>query len=94
MNYILLLKILMKWSLESKEYELSYFIYTNLKIGIPNKYLYNISQKYYFTSLSSFSKNNDCIETKDHNMKKIIDLFPYSKFCFLKEWETFGYRYK
>ena len=93
MNYSLLLKILMQWSLESKEYEITYFIYTNFNIGIPNKYLYNLSQKSYFTSLSSFSHNNDCITTKDNNMCKIIELFPYSKFSFLKEWKTFGYKY-
>jgi len=94
MNYILLLKILMKWSLESKEYEITYFIYTNFKIGIPNNYLYKFSRKSYFVSLSSFSKNNECITTKDNNMNNIINLFPYSNYCFLKEWKTFGYRYK
>ena len=41
-NYILLLKILLKWSLKSKEYEMTLFIYSNFKIGIPVKFLYNI----------------------------------------------------
>jgi len=71
-----------------------YFIYTNFKIGIPNKYLYNLSQKSYFTSLSSFTTNNECVTTEDYNMCKIIDMFPYSNYSFLKEWKTFGYRYK
>ena len=94
MNYALLLKILMQWSLESSEYEITYFIYTNFNIGIPNTYLYNLSRKSYFTSLSSLTKNNDCITTKDCNMTKIINLFPYSKYSFLEEWKTFGYKYK
>ena len=35
MDYNLLCKILMKWSLENKEYELTNFIYNEFNIGIP-----------------------------------------------------------
>jgi len=59
---------------------MSYFLFTEFKIGIPNKYLYNLPNKNYFTSLSSFDKNNDCISIKDNNMNKIIQLFPYYNF--------------
>lgn len=91
MDYLLLLKILMEWSLNSKEFEIVHFIYTNFKIGIPNKYLYTLSDKNYFTSLSSFQRDNECKNPKE--MNKIIELFPFSKYGFLEEWKTFGYKY-
>ena len=39
MTTIELIKILTKWSLESKEYEMLYFIYNEFNIGIPIKFL-------------------------------------------------------
>ena len=32
--------ILMKWSLENKQYDMTLFLYKEMGIGIPNKYLY------------------------------------------------------
>ena len=91
MDYLELLKILMKWSLENKEYDMTQFLFTDLNVGIPNKYLYQLSEKKYFTSLSSFEKNNEC--KNPEGMNEIIKYFSYSKYCFLEEWNTFGYKY-
>jgi hypothetical protein len=93
MKFLLLLKILMEWSLDNKEYELTYFIYTNFPIGIPNKYLYNLTQKNYFKSLESFKNTHDTIVINDDILNKITQLFPKSKYYLLEEWKTYGYKF-
>ena len=92
-DYVLLLKILMEWSIKNKEYEMTFFIYSNFSIGIPNKFLYQLPSKNYFISFSSFQNNNDCVSIKNDDINNLIQLFPYSKYCFLDEWQTFGYKY-
>ena len=91
-NYILLLKILLKWSLKSKEYEMTLFIYSNFKIGIPVKFLYNIEYNNVY-SLNSFL--NDSKIVNDIVLQNLFDMFKRSKYKSLNVWNNmYGYVYE
>ena len=91
-NYILLLKILLKWSLKSKEYEMTLFIYSNFKIGIPVKFLYNIEYNNVY-SLNSFL--NDSKIVNDIVLQNLFDMFKRSKYKSLNDWNNmYGYVYE
>ena len=91
-NYILLLKILLKWSLKSKEYEMTLFIYSNFKIGIPVKFLYNIEYNNVY-SLNSFL--NDSKIVTDIVLQNLFDMFKRSKYKSLNDWNNmYGYVYE
>lgn len=93
MDYNSLLLILMKWSLENKEYEMTYNLFTNWNIGIPVKYTYSFSEKKRFFSISSFLQDNNTISTNDKHLKNILISFKNSKYTKLKEWNNiYGYR--
>ena len=87
MNQIL--KILTKWSVENKEYELLYNLYLIFDIGIPNIYIYKFPQASYFSSLNSV---NDNLKTSDNHLQKLLNLFRKSKYKKLPRWEDkYGY---
>lgn len=94
MDYNKLVLILMRWSLESKEYEIVYNLYMNWGIGIPVKYTYAFEEKNSFSSISSFLKENNIITSSDKYLKKILLSFRYSKYIRLEEWgKLYGYRF-
>jgi hypothetical protein len=95
MDYTKLLQILMKWSLETKNYSMSYFLYTDFNIGIPVKYIYNLTCKNSFNSIESFLKDNETKVVYDNDFQNISSLFSVSKYKKLEEWNnSYGYRYK
>ena len=57
MDYIKLLKILIEWSINSKEYELLYFIYCNFGVGLPVKFLYKLPDQSIFNTLEKYTLN-------------------------------------
>lgn len=94
MDYNNLLLILMKWSLENKEYELTYNLFTNWNIGIPVKYTYSFNEKNTFFSISSFLQDSNTISTNDKHLKNILISFRNSKYIKLQEWgNIYGYKY-
>jgi hypothetical protein len=91
-DYKLLVKILIEWSIKNKQYDMTYFMYSNFNIGIPVKFLYNLEDKNIFFSLSSFINGNDTKHTSDENLKKLSELFRKSKYKQLIEWKNnYGY---
>ena len=93
MDYILILKILTVWSINSKEYELLKFIYSNFNIGIPNKFLYKLPDHNIFYSLSSFNSNNDLKKIEDKYLDQLFYMFKKSKYTELEYW-NYNYGYK
>ena len=91
MDYKQLLKILLEWSIKSKEYSMTLFIYLNFNIGIPVKFLYFLPDKNYFT-LSSFLNRNDEKSYKDKYLDELIYLFKKSKYQKLEDWNLYGYK--
>ena len=95
MDYKLLCKILMKWSLENKEYELTNFIYNEFNIGIPVSYLYKLPTQMYFSSMDNFFSNSDTKKSNDKHLDALLSTFSNSKYGQLSEWEgKYGYRKK
>ena len=95
MDYILLQKLLMEWSLNNSEYELSNFLFFELNIGIPIKYLYKLPTKNSFSSICSFLEDQNNIKSNDYYLSNILNSFRYSKLFRLEEWNNeYGYRFK
>lgn len=91
-EYKLLIKILTEWSINNKQYDVLYFIYTNFNIGIPVKFLYKLENKNLYFCLTSFVNGHETKYIKDENLKKIVNLFKKSKYKRLKEWNNiYGY---
>jgi hypothetical protein len=91
-QYMILLKILIEWSLKSKEYEMTNFIYSNFKIGIPVKLLYSLSKQNIFSSLSSFIKGHENVNIEDSSLRELFFNFQKSKYIPLKCWNnSYGY---
>ena len=89
MTTIELIKILTKWSFESKEYEMLYFIYNEFNIGIPIKFLYKIPDKNVFSSLNSFFDEKDNKQIDD----KLCKLIKKSKYQRLGNFDNlYGYK--
>ena len=64
-DYKLLVKILIEWSIKNKNYDMTYFMYSNFNIGIPVKFLYNLEDNNtFFSSILEYT----------------IDLFVFFKF--------------
>ena len=93
MSYLELGKILMKWSLESSEYDLAYYLYTEHGIGVPAKMMYAMPEQRKFGSVVSFL-GSDGSKGGSKELNRLLRLFPRSKWICLKEWEgTYGYRF-
>ena len=92
MDYIQLIKILIEWSVNSKEYDMLLFLYKNFNIGIPIKFVYKLPDNNIFYSLSSFTNNNDIKSIADHNLNELFLLFKKSKYKQLCNWNNnYGY---
>lgn len=95
MDYNLLCKILMKWSLENKEYQLTNFIYNEFNVGIPVSYLYKLPSQMYFSSMDDFFSNSDIKKSNDENLDDVLTNLSISKYGRLDEWGgKYGYRKK
>ena len=93
MDYTKLLKILVEWSINAREYETVYFIYTNFSIGIPGKFLYKLPDVNIFNSLETFISNNDTKKIDNEYLEKLFALFKESKYTKLKDWgDSYGYK--
>jgi hypothetical protein len=90
---ISVIKILIEWSINSKEYELLYNIYNILDIGIPNVLIYKLPTNSYFSSIESFRKRNNTRVFNDIFLQKLTYLFKNeSRFKKLKYWDNkYGY---
>ena len=92
MDYILLLKILMEWSVNSKEYQLLYFVYNNFNIGIPVRFLYKLPDNNVFFSMSAFNSTNDIKNSDDKELNTLFRLLKKSKYRNLEKWNnSYGY---
>jgi hypothetical protein len=91
-DYKLLAKILMEWSINNKQYDMTHFIYTNFMIGIPVKFLYKLENRNTFFSISSFINGHENKHIKDEYLKRLVNLFKKSKYKKLIEWKN-GYGY-
>lgn len=93
MDIINLLKILTIWGIETENYDLVLFIYSNFKIGIPVSLLYKLKDKNMFNSVSSFLKDNSLIkDLTNEYLKSLFELFLQSKYDRLQYWEhKYGY---
>lgn len=87
--------ILMKWSLDNKQYDMALFLYKEMGVGIPNKYLYKLRGKNKFKSAKSFLNSKDTISCENnYYLNEILKLFPVSNYVRLKDWENqYGYIY-
>ena len=86
--------ILMKWSLENKEYYMSYILYTEFNVGIPNKLLYNLPDKKLFTSMGDFLSTHNTKNSSDKYLSLLYKLFKESKYTSLPNWRgSYGYKY-
>lgn len=95
MDYNLLCKILMKWSLENKEYQLTNFIYNEFNVVIPVSYLYKLPSQMYFSSMDDFFNNSDIKKSNDENLDDVLTNLSISKYGQLDEWGgKYGYRKK
>ena len=92
MNYTLLYKILLEWSLKNKEYEMTNFIYNEFGIGIPVNFLYRLSNKTYFTSLDNFMTTSDNKISDSKHLDELLKSFSSSKYGYLTEWNSYGYK--
>ena len=93
MDYNLLCKILMKWSLENKEYQLTNFIYNEFNVGIPVSYLYKLPSQMYFSSMDNFFNNSDVKKSNDKHLDSLLSVLSISKYGPLIEWDNkYGYR--
>ena len=94
MDYNLLLKIMMKWSLDNKDYEIAYYLYTEHFIGIPINYIYKFPTKKLFSNVNCFLNNNDSIISNDKHLINLLKIFKKSKYIRLEEWDnSYGYRF-
>jgi len=92
MNYIQLIKILIEWSIKSKEYNMLLFLYTNFEIGIPARLIYKLPSQNVFMSLSSFNEKNEYKKVDDKYLDNLFCIFKKSKYKKLKNWnESYGY---
>jgi hypothetical protein len=93
MDIISLLKILTKWGLESENYDLVLFIYSNFKIGIPVNLLYKLKDSNRFNSVSSFLKDNSLNkDLTNEYLRRLFELFLKSKYVRLQYWNhKYGY---
>jgi hypothetical protein len=95
MDYKILAQILMKWALENQEWKMVYYLYTELNVGIPGKYLYKIEDKKTFTSIDNFLNHSSDIYCLNIFFQELAKLFKKSKWSKLIEWsDTYGYRLK
>lgn len=93
MNTILLLKILLEWSIFSKEYYLTYFIFLTFNIGIPVEFLYKLPDNNIFLSIDSFMTNNDIKYSNDIYLQQLFILLKKSKYKRLEAWNNkYGYK--
>ena len=87
-----LIKILTKWSIDNKEYELLYNLYFLFNLGIPNIYIYKFPKYSYFSSLNSLQNKNENLKIDNEHLQKLIDLFKKSKYKKLSNWDNrYGY---
>ena len=87
-------KILLEWSFKNKHYHMSYILFTEFNIGIPNNLLYSLDDKKNYSSITEFI-NDDCSKNiNDKYLNDIVILFKKSKYIRLPEWNNkYGYRY-
>lgn len=91
-DYKKLLKILIEWSLKSKEYTMANFIYSNFNIGIPVKLIYSLPKQSNFFSFNAFMKGHENLNIKDDNLRQLFENFKKSKYKQLKDWDNkYGY---
>lgn len=91
MDYEKLIKILIEWSIQNKEYNMSLFLFDNYNLGIPNKLLYRLPKLNYFQSFSSLNSYNDIYKSDDLILDILILKLKKSKYKYLEKWKCYGY---
>ena len=88
-------QIMMKWSLESKDWETVLALYKVYNVGIPVKYVYRLPKKNMYNSVTeAIGSNNIEISSDKPHLRELLLLFPYSKWKRLTEWnDSYGYSY-
>jgi hypothetical protein len=91
-----LAKIMMKWSLESQDWEVVLALYTIYNIGIPVQYIYKFPQKNIYNSIREVTGSDDIeLYSANPSLRELLSLFPQSKWKRLTEWDdSYGYSRK
>lgn len=95
MNTCKLGQIMMKWSLENKVWDMVLILYRMYNVSIPNKYIYKLPQKkIYLSAMDAINTKDISISSKNPHLRKLLLLFPQSRWRRLKEWgDSYGYSY-
>jgi hypothetical protein len=94
MEYPLLGKVLMEWSLDHREWAMALVLYQQFSVGIPNRFLYKLPRKSRFNDLSDALANNETVAVSDNSAARLFSMFKKSKWKRLDEWGgAYGYRY-
>lgn len=89
-----LVQIIMKWSIESQEWETVLALYTIYGIGIPSRYVYNLPTRNKYNLTNIIQGNYIELYSTQPYLKKLFSLFSKSKWKRLKEWNnSYGYSY-
>ena len=94
MDFNALGQVLMKWSLESEEYQLSLFLFMYCSIGIPGTYFYKLKTRNKFKDVHDYLSNSRSIYSDDIWMKEILRNLKNCKWMRLPMWKgVYGYKY-
>ena len=83
----LLLKILMKWSIQNQEYYMAYVLFTEFNVGVPVKLLYEINSRKIVTMTSLHDDSKTII---DRDMLVFMECLKRSKYTRI---DGLGYGY-
>jgi len=90
-----ILLILMTWSIKNNEHFMTYILFTEFNIGIPNYLLYTFhSDNKMYKSIEDFLNTSTYSNTKNIDLCNIYKSFRHSKYTKLEEWKgRYGYRF-
>ena len=90
-----ILLILMKWSIKNNEHFMTYTLFTEFNVGIPNYLLYTFpSDSKLHNSIQDFLHTSTSTYTKNIDLSNIYNSFSHSKYIKLEEWkDRYGYRF-
>jgi hypothetical protein len=88
-------QIMMKWSLESRDWETVLVLYKVYNVGIPVKYVYRLPKKNVYNSVSeAIDSNNIELSSDNPHLQELLLLFQRSRWKRLTEWtDSYGYSY-
>lgn len=84
MDYPKLFQVLMKWGLENMEWDMVLYLYTDMYVGIPNRYLYSClpKKKKDLTLTELLGEDHQVLSS---NGTSLLQLFPQSRWVRLTD---------